>query len=193
MCANWRGSKLTLTAQTLIWCLSMGKQHMLSHALHLFTWFFLQSYLFITTTPYHTKCAIWWSGWSAVKILWWKVGSTPRANRHVHPNCLLSSTGVINSSEQGLPLGAEFRSSPLGCLCSIHISKAPPIKASVDHLCKNCDNCCCSTYKNIIGKRKKGTLNKVSKQLSICQDQPTAIIIRGRIISGVISGIICEF
>ena len=29
MCANWRGSKLTLTAQTLIWCLHMGKQHML--------------------------------------------------------------------------------------------------------------------------------------------------------------------
>jgi len=28
------------------------------HALHLFTWFFLQSYLFITTTPYHTKVCL---------------------------------------------------------------------------------------------------------------------------------------
>jgi len=65
----------------------------------------------------------------------------------------------------------------LGCVCKT---------------CKNWDNCCCSTRlvaptkKNL--EREKGhiaTLNNISKQSSICQDQPTALNQRG--------GIICEF
>ena len=48
------------------------------------------------TTP---KYAIWWSGWSAVKILWWKVGSTPRKIRHVRSKLLCSSLGANKNSE----------------------------------------------------------------------------------------------
>ena len=82
MCANWRGSKLTLTAQTLIWCLSMGKQHMAQS--HITTHFifsldFFCCHIFLIQQHHTTQNnAIWWSGWSAVKLLWWKVGFTPR-------------------------------------------------------------------------------------------------------------------
>ena len=128
MCANWRGSKLTLTAQTLIWCLSMGKQHMLSNITthFIFSLDFFCNHICLLQQHHTTqKYAIWWSGWSAVKILWWKVGSTPRKIRHVRPKLLCSSLGANKNSEQGLPLGAKLKHSNLGRTCSIHIYNTP--------------------------------------------------------------------
>jgi len=109
VCANWRGSKLTLTAQTLIWCLSMGKQHMLSNITTHFIFsldFFCNHICLLQQLHTTRKYAIWWSGLSAVKILWWKVGSTPRKIRHVRRKLLCSSLGAVKNLEQGLHLGA---------------------------------------------------------------------------------------
>ena len=95
------------------------------HALHLFTWFFCNHIRLLQQLHTTQKYAIWWSGWSAVKILWWKVGSTPQKIRHVHPKLLYSSLGAKKNSEQGLPLGSKLKHSNLGRTCSIHILKRP--------------------------------------------------------------------
>ena len=76
---------------------------------------------------HHTtqKYAIWWSGWSAVKILWWNVGSTPRTIRHGPRKLLGSSLGANKNSEHGRPLGANHKPSKLWGPCSIHILTTP--------------------------------------------------------------------
>ena len=127
-CAIWRGSKPTLTAQTLIWCLSMIKQHMLSHITthFIFSLDFFCNHICLLQQHHTTqKYAIWWSGWSAVKILWWKVGSTPRRIRHRPRKLLGSSSGANKNSEHGRPLGANHKPSKLWGPCSIHILKTP--------------------------------------------------------------------
>ena len=96
MCANWRGSKLTLTAQTLIWCLSMGKQHMLSHITTHFIFphdFFAIVFVYYNTIP-HKSMPFGRVG-DLLKILWWKVGFTPRTIGHVAATC--SFQAQVNS------------------------------------------------------------------------------------------------
>ena len=128
MCANWRGSKLTLTAQTLIWAfLWENSTCWATSATHfIFSLDFFCNHIRLLQQLYTTrKYAIWWSGWSAVKNLWWKVGSTPQKIRHVRPKLLCSSSGAVKSLEQGPPLGAKLKHSNLGRTCSIHILKRP--------------------------------------------------------------------
>jgi hypothetical protein len=128
VCANWRGSKLTLTAQTLIWaflwenstCWATSPRTSSFHLIYFCNHIRLLQQLHTTR-----KYAIWWSGWSAVKNLWWKVGSTPQKIRHVRPKLLCSSSGAVKSLEQGPPLGAKLKHSNLGRTCSIHILKRP--------------------------------------------------------------------
>ena len=93
------GVKAHLDCPNPNWCLSMGKQHMLSHITTHFI--FSLDFCNICLLQHHTtqKYAIWWSGWSSVKILWWKVGSTPRKIIHVRPKLLCSSLGANENSE----------------------------------------------------------------------------------------------
>jgi hypothetical protein len=84
-------------------------------------------------------------------------------NAHIHTNTHMQSYIV---TDKAISQNARL----LGYLCKT---------------CKNCDSCCwsitCSIYKKLErGKRHNAvcdiaTLNKISKQSSICQDQPTAI------------------
>jgi len=75
------------------------------HALHLFTWFFCNHICLLQQQHTTQKYAIWWSGWSAVKILWWKVGSTLQKIRHVRPKLLCSShTNQATTSNQTIQL-----------------------------------------------------------------------------------------
>ena len=95
------------------------------HAVHFFTWFFCNRICLLQQHNTTQKYAIWWSGWSAVKILWWKVGSMPLKIRHMRRKLLCSSSGAVKSLGQGLPLGAKLKHSKLWRPCSIHILKHP--------------------------------------------------------------------
>jgi len=91
-----------------------------------FTPIFLQWYLFVTRPPYHQKsCDLEWCV-AAVKMLWRKVGFTPRAIRRVPRNGQFSSAGVL--SRVPLPLGAKLKNCPVRGLSSIHILKHPHLE-----------------------------------------------------------------
>ena len=85
MCANW-GVKAHLDCPNPNLVPFYGKTAHVEphhHALHLFTWFFC-NHIFLLQQHHTTQnYAIWWSGWSALKILCWKVGFTPRTIGHV--------------------------------------------------------------------------------------------------------------
>ena len=101
LCENWQGFKLTMTTKTLIGWFCMGKQPVLAY---------IPKYLIVSP---HCFCndicllhglhstrnhVIWNGGWPAVKVLWWKVGFTPRAIWRVPQTRQFSSSGVLSTS-----------------------------------------------------------------------------------------------
>jgi hypothetical protein len=72
------------------------------------------------------------SGWWDMREWWWKIGFTPWAIRHVRRNWQFSISGVAKKT----PLGTKFRNCQRGRTYSIHISKVPVFRASVDPLWK---------------------------------------------------------
>ena len=91
------------------------------HALHLFTWFFLQSYFFITTTPHHTKLCHLVEWVICCEDFVVKSGVHAAGDRACGRNLQLSSSSAIWTSDQRLHLSSIIKNCKVGPTCSIHI------------------------------------------------------------------------
>jgi hypothetical protein len=97
LCPNWQGLELTMATKTLIWWFCMGKQHMLAYIPYylIVSLYFVCNDICLSQGLYNTKNHVTWNGgWPA--ILWWTIGFTPHAIRHICQNRQHSSSGAIS-------------------------------------------------------------------------------------------------